>query len=157
MEEIRQYLLRLIAAALICAAVQGFPQEAAAKAMTRLVCGVVMTLLVLSPLGELRLPTVFSGASGLSRQASEAALAGEQMSRFALGGIIKEEAQAYILDEAEAMGIQLEVDITVSRDELPIPESAVIRGSVPSHLQKALETLLHTKLGIPKENVTWIS
>lgn len=157
MEEIRQYLLRIIAAALICGIVQSLPQESAAAALTRLVCGVIMTVVVLSPLRELRIPELSASVSGISQQAEEAAQKGERISADALAQRIQQEARTYILNEAEQLGLQIDAQIILSNEDIPIPEAAVIQGDIPARLQGALEEILDTKLGIAKENVTWIS
>lgn len=157
MNALREYLIRLLAAALICGIVQGFPRDRTAKALTRLVSGVILTLLVLSPLRDLRLPAELPGSDALAQQASEAASEGLQMNTDALGQRIKEEVRSYILDEAGQLGLTVDADIEVSRETLPLPVSAVIRGTVPDSLRPSLEELLQKKLGIPKENITWIS
>ena len=157
MEEIRQYLLRIIAAALICGIVQSLPQESAAAALTRLVCGVIMTVVVVSPLRELRIPELSASVSGISQQAEEAAQKGERISADALAQRIQQEARTYILNEAEQLGLQIDAQIILSNEDIPVPEAAVIQGDIPARLQGALEEILDTKLGIAKENVTWIS
>lgn len=157
MEEIRHYLLRIIAAALICGIVQSLPQESAAAALTRLVCGVIMTVVVVSPLRELRIPELSASVSGISQQAAESAQKGERISADALAQRIQQEARSYILNEAEQLRLQIDAQIILSNEDIPVPEAAVIQGDIPARLQGALEEILDTKLGIAKENVTWIS
>lgn len=156
MEELRQYLLRVITAALICAVVQTFQHGAASKGLTKLVCGLIMAMTVIAPFQDLSLSGLPEPILPISNMATASAEAGEQMSRSALTDIIKSETEAYILDKANEMGIRIDVDVTVSNETIPVPESAIIRGNIPEQDRNSLREILSSHLGIAKENLTWI-
>lgn len=156
MEELKQYLLRVITAALICAVVQTFQQQGTAKTVTNLVCGLIMTLTVIAPFRKFEFPISFDPVLSISSEASVSAAAGEEMSRAALSDIIKAETEAYIQDKAAELGAQIDADVVVSNDEFPVPVSAVIRGTVTDQLRNGIQEILSTNVGIAKENITWI-
>ncbi len=68
---------------------------------------------------------------------------------------IKEQVEAYILDEAEALDCALTVNVTLSNDELPIPEKATIAGNVSPYAKKVLSSIMAEQLGIEQEAQIW--
>lgn len=155
MEELKQYLLSVITLALICAVVQTF-QQGPSKTLAQLVCGLILTVTVVKPFLHFDFSEAFDAVLSLPGDAQENAAEGEKMSREALADIIKEETEAYILDKAKELGAEISADIIVSDDDIPVPTAAVIRGTLTAHTRDFLEEVLCTKLGIAKENLTWI-
>lgn len=66
--------------------------------------------------------------------------------------IIEEETQAYILDKAEALGVQCQVEVVVKwEDDLPRPWSVKLEGSWSQAQREKLSNMLQEELGIPKD------
>ena len=156
MEELKQCLLRIITAALICAVIQTFQQQRIAKALTNLVCGLILTVTVITPFRKFSIPVSFEPVVSMSTEASVSAVEGEEMSREALSYIIKTETEAYIQDKATELGAQIDVAVTLSSEEIPVPVSAVIRGTFTDQIRENVQEILFTDIGIAKENITWI-
>lgn len=154
MDGLRQYVLSVVATALICGVVPGLLHSGSARELVKLVCGLLLTITVIAPLrgydiAELDLGDVFSELG------STAVNTGTEMSRSAMADIIKAEAEAYVLDKAAEMDLDVSVEIRLSGGDTPIPEVAVIRGAASPYARERLQDILQTQLGIAKENQQW--
>ena len=156
MDGLVQYLYSILVAALVCSVVQLFPLSGTAKELTKLLCGLVMTVSVLSPLRKydsVNLPnTIFD----ISSDAQFIATEGEWSARNAMAAIIKEACDAYIQNKAAELDTAVTCCVQITDDLLPTPVSATITGTVSSQIRTQLEAILTTDLGIAKENITWI-
>ena len=153
MAPFRQYVLSLTAAALLGGVLLACVPEGSGRKILRLVCGILLTVTALKPLGQLRLPDL-DALSGEYRQQAEAAVAmGQEMARLEAQEGICKALEAYILDKAEVMGVSLEVNIALNENGLPI--SVRLSGAVPPGAKKRLQSIIETDLGIPKEAQTW--
>ena len=60
------------------------------------------------------------------------------------------------MDKARLLGCSLEVTVSVSEAEVPVPESVQITGNISASARRELEIVLSQELGISKENQQWI-
>lgn len=147
----REYLLGVICAAFLCSIVNAIGGEG--RGTRKLVSGVFLALALLHPLGTLDLPDF--PLDPILRKAEEATLTGEAQANAARNEIITEAVEAYILTEAEALGLTLEVHVALSPDGTPVcvtlsgPASPSERETLSSHLTKTL--------GLRKEDLYWTS
>ena len=72
-----------------------------------------------------------------------------------LAQFIKERTQSYILDKAQSLNAVLDVEVTLSDDEIPVPVKVCITGKVSPYARGRLENLIIEDLGIEKENQIW--
>ena len=70
--------------------------------------------------------------------------------------IITDETRAYIMDKARSYGAEIQVEITLSRANPPVPEGCTIWGQISPYVKQQLKKILITDLGIPEENHLWI-
>lgn len=153
MEELRQYILGVTAAAMLCGAALSLSPEGTSRELLRLLGGIVLTVCLLRPLAgggfslELPEPDPWQG--------EQIAAEGEKEAREALNRIIKSETEAYILDKAAALEASVEVEITLDQGDPPLPRDAVIRGRVSPYARGRLESILSSELGITKEHQQW--
>ena len=156
MEWPEQYLYSVLVAALICTVVQLFPITGTAKEITKLICGLSMTVAVLSPLQNQDFSGFANNIFDISSNANSLTEEGEYASRIAMTTIIKEESEAYVHNKAAELGISVSCCIQVSEDALPVPVSVTVAGQITKQIRTQLEAILITDLGIAKENITWI-
>ncbi len=155
MEGLRQYILSVTAASLICGVASGLVRGAGAKELIRLLCGLILALAAVRPLTKVELSQIPNSFSAYREEGAAAADAGEKDSREALAALIKAETEAYILDKAAALNAAITVEVTLTDGELPLPAAAVLEGSVTAYARQQLETILQEDLGIPKERQQW--
>lgn len=153
MDGLRQYVISIVVAALISSILSGIIKNGTAKGLIRLLCGLFLTFTVIRPLGQLDLRWLTVDSISLNREAEAVASMGENMARETMTEIIKEESEAYILDKAAAMNVELTIDITVSEEQIPV--SAVLGGEISPYARERMEAILESDLGITKENQLW--
>ncbi len=156
MEALREYLLSVTAAAIICAVLgRLLPQKGTASAMGKLLMGAFLAFTVLSPWTKIRIDQLTDFTLDLGAQASQAVAQGQLQTNSALQDIIKKETQAYILDKAEALGLTLSVQVQLSQDPVPKPIAVCLEGPVSPYAKSRLQTIISQDLGIPKEQQIW--
>ena len=148
------YILSILICSLSCGIVSAILSDTKRKNLMHLICGVVMTISVISPLTRVK-PEYLLDMSAYNHNAGEfyitegknTAIA-EQKSRIIAC------CESYILDKAKALSSEIEV--TIHLDEMLVPAFAEIRCQKNEKLQHQLQEILEKDLGIPKENQTWI-
>lgn len=123
--------------------------------LIRMVCGLFLAVVTIRPVANLNYGWLEGFADGFDEMANHATAAGISMADDARREIITEETEAYILDIASSYGLQLQVRITLSEGDLPVPEAVCISG-IASPTQKAqLQNAIANDLNIPKERQLW--
>lgn len=157
MEGIREYLISVTAAALLCGILRSLTGEKGSTAgLMRLLCGIFLALTVIRPVKELTLKNFSLLPANLINDAQDVSNEGVDYARQAKARLIKERCEAYILDKARELGAEIRVDIAVSRDNDPVPVSCVITGDLSPYARNQLRTALEKDLGIPEEDQQWI-
>ena len=153
MEPFREYLLSLIAAAIVCCIVKVIPLGKSSASLIRILCGIFIACGLIHPVLSLRLTDFSAGLDAYSAEAKAAAAIGEEAASQNMMQVIKANTEAYILDKATAMEVELNVEIIL--DGL-IPDKAVLRGAVSPYARSTLSQWITHQLGIPGESQTWI-
>lgn len=155
MDGIRQYIVSAAAAGIFCAIVKTLlPGRGMAARLLRLVCGIFLTSVLLSPKKKWDFSSFSNVLSDFAREGELAVQSGEILAQEARADIIKEESQAYILDKARQLGGTLEVEIFL--DENSVPVEAVLTGTISPYGKSVLAVCMEEELGITRENQTWI-
>ena len=147
------YILTVTAAAMLAAIVKNLAGKGTMGALVRLLAGIFMALVILSPVMELELPEMENWLKDFRMDGQNAAAEGQSMAGEASREIIKARTEAYILDKAAACGAVLEAD--VSLDDSGLPCKVVLRGSVAPAVKARLTRWIRTDLGIEEEVQHW--
>lgn len=154
---VRAYLLSIAAAALLLALVQALLPQGAVKRTATMAGSLLVILAVLSPLARLDYDSLARSISKLQVETESLRTGIEVGNRELMAGIIKQRCETYILDKAEQMGVELQVEITVSEGAgYPYPTAAVLRGAVTEGQRQTLTDYIAENLGIPAEQQEWI-
>lgn len=153
----RQYLLSVVAAAIICGiVVKLMGTKGTQGAVGKLIAGLFLAFTVIAPLRDVRIGSLSSFADPYSAAAQAAAAEGEEQTFQALRESIKQGCEAYILDKARQLDVDLEVEVNVSEEEVPVPTSVRLKGDVSPNSKSKLTAIIAEDLDIPKEEQTWI-
>ena len=155
MQSIKEYLLGVIGAAILCCIVTQFAgKEGILRITLKLLTGVFMLIVLVAPVTDIRIRpmNIFSDITADADQITSTAA---NSSRESVAGIIKEQTQAYILDKANTCGVTLSVEVTVSEGEIPEPVSVTLSGKVSPYNKKILTQTIENDLGIPSEAQIW--
>lgn len=156
MEGMREYLLSVTAAAMLCSVVTALMGEKGSLAgLVKLICGLFLCFTVIAPIAEIRIADFTDLASDLLTEGEQAAQDGEDYSQQALRQIISDETRAYIMDKARTYGAEIQVEVELTDADPPTPESCIISGHISPYVRQQLKKMLETDLGIPEENQTW--
>ena len=156
-ELLTSWVRTLTAAGLFTGAVQTLAPGGRPGKVLRLVCALLLLAALLSPLGKLDYAAY---AEELTRQrllGRELSTRGETEAAELLGNIIREETEAYILDQAAELELPvLGARVTLAEGEdVPLPWQAELwlEGPIPD--TAALAEVLEGELGIPRSRQVW--
>ena len=155
MQEIRKYILSLVAAALICSIVKILIDNNSTHGkVIFLICGIFLTITVIAPLVDIQIPNLELFTNSFMEEAENAAAYGKGLANNEYRSIIKSTAESYILEKASSMNATIEVDITL--DEIDaIPKYVSISGDVSPYVKQNLSNYLKDTLDIPEEHQKW--
>lgn len=153
MEQIRQYILAVTAAAILCGMVTSLMGEKGTPAaLAKLIAGIFMAMVVVSPLTNVEFDDWTAWTSQISFDAEAAAAEGEAAAAEMYSSFIKEQTETYILDKAETLGVSVTVEVTV---EDGLPAAVRLSGDASPYAKAKLMSYISEELDISKENQQW--
>lgn len=156
MESVSNYLLTVIAGSVICTLIICIiGKKNHYYGIIKLLLGLFLAITVISPWTNLNFNNISYHFSQFHADGSSAVGNGTTMANNAMGELIKQNAEAYILDKANSMGANVDVEITVSDGSPPVPIGVVIRGVVAPYIKGRLQQMLEKDFEITKENQLW--
>ena len=152
----RSYLLSLICAGVICCTASYlFREKSGVGKLVKMLCGLFMTIALLSPLKQIDIRSVDLLQMLQSSESQSIIAQGQQQADDALQEVIIEYCSTYIVEKAKGMGVDIDVQFQLNNADPPIPTAAVITGSVSPYTKAKLITILEQELGIPEDQQTW--
>ena len=156
MEAIKEYLLTVICCALICTVILALTEEKKAQAFViRLLAGVFMLIILIRPIKEIEFSSLSSWELPAFADAKEAIALGQELTDTTLRSGIKQNLEAYILEEASRYDAEICVEINLTDSDPPAPASVTISGAVSPYCKNRLSAYLENTLGIAKEDQYW--
>ena len=154
MDGLREYVIRVVAAALISGVVIRLTEGIGSGEIIRMLCGLFMTLILLQPIiGRRELQWEFM-LPQIRRQAEENVLEGVAAAEKIRQEVIMRQAETYISNRAAEMDTEIQAEIMLGEDNLP--ESVVLTGAVSPLNKSRLTQIIASELGIPRERQEWI-
>ena len=152
------YISSIVIAAIFSAVVQILlPPKSANGRITGLLCGIVLAVTVISPLTRLTFNNISNFMEGLNESADRYIEDGQTAAQTEFETIIIQETQAYILDKANQLGLQIAVEVALDENNHSIPSSVTVIGSLSPYTKEVLSGYIANTLGIAKEKQIWIS
>lgn len=157
MTSLKEYLLSVIVVSVFCALINSLIKEkGAASHLLKLMSGILIMIVVLKPLISFKMNDIHSYIESFSVDASFHVQQGEKTSQESYAAIIKEQTQAYILDKATSLDVDIAVDVILDTNAPYTPVTVYLRGSVSPYAKKQLSDYIAEKLAIGKEAQIWI-
>lgn len=153
MDGVKQYIISVTAAAILCSIVTAICSEKRIAPLLKLITGIFLTFVAIQPLADIELTALPTFAETFAEEAEGAAEVGKDMANENIHAIIKSRVEAYILDKAAALGVDIAVDVTINEEGIPV--KAKLNGSVSPSAKSRLQSILEKDLGIPKEDQQW--
>ena len=149
------YVLSIISASFIAAVLASFfDGKGGINGIIKLVSGLFLTFVIISPMTKLDFSRVNDYLEKFTLEGVEAAAAGENMAQEARGDIIMSNVQSYIMDKAGSLGAQLDVEVVLDQDNIPV--SVKLEGNISPYAKAKISGIITEDLGIPKEQQLWI-
>lgn len=154
---VRQYILSVVAAAIICAIVKALMEDKSTPSVVvKMLAGVLMAMTVVAPFVKMDIGDITDYINSFHTNADVAVQTGIAYSAEEMGVIIKDKTQAYILDKAQTLGAEVEAEVLLSDETPPIPCAVTVKGHVSPYVKQRLSQYIIDELGIAEENQTWI-
>jgi len=156
MNTLQRCVLAILSAAFIRSILLQILQDLNLKEWIRLLCGIYITVVIVGGLRQLDYQELMERLDAAYAGASECSDEGKNQARSATAQIIKQKCEAYILDIAGQMNAAVSVDISLSEEEIPVPEKIIVYGSVSPYTKTKLCAVLTEDLGIDRRHQIWI-
>lgn len=156
MEGIKAYLISVTAASLIHGIINTLVgKKGTTSTVIKLLAGLFLALTVIRPVVHLSIPELSGYIGSINTDAQLAVSQGEIMASEELAVIIKAQVEAYILDKAASLGVDMEVEVILSDGMPPLPAGVVLKGAVSPYAKSQLSRFIEEELGIPKGAQQW--
>ena len=156
MVHMRQYLLTVIAAAVICTIVRALTHnKGASAAIVNLITAVFLLITVISPWKNWSFSAITEHIKDYSDSAETIVNNGVAAAQTETAAIIKRQTEAYIVDKARSLGVYLQADVTISDTSMAQPEAVTITANTSPYLKQKISSYISTDLGIPEANQLW--
>lgn len=151
----RNYILSIVATAIFCTITNKLFEEKTAIGKTvRLLGGILLSVAIIAPVTKISFENIGNYFNDISLTAEYYAAQGEDSAKESMLRIIKDNSEAYILDKANGLGLEIAVEVEVGADDM-IPNRVTISGTVSPYAKEVMGTYMEDTLGIPKENQQW--
>lgn len=156
MEWIKEYLLSITAAGILCAIVKQLIGEKTANGkIIRMVAGIFLTITMISPLINVRFRDVSFYYQDFLDTAESLTEEGKENANKEMGDIISEQTVAYILNEAAILGLDIQANVVLSDNTPPEPVQIGLTGDASPYKKDRLIRSVSENLNISREHIIW--
>ena len=151
MELLRQWMLGVVACAILVSVAQQLCPDGAMRNAVRFTGGLLLLLAMLRPAAGLEPAAAGWDADGYREAVARLNRELTEQRENAMERGIAEEWKAYIEDKAESLGAEISAEVEMGA-RTDVPERVTLRGAY----DETLSDFLTAGLGIAKEDLTWI-
>jgi stage III sporulation protein AF len=151
-----QWVLALVAVALVVALLDALTPEGSARRVMRLAGGLLLLVIMLRPLNTLVGMDFSALVEEFAQQDSEQETDLEDTNRELLESLTVQSTQAYIQRQGELLGVECRATVTCQwQEDLPIPWEVELMGHWTEESQTALSARIAEDLGIGLEHQSY--
>ena len=155
MEAIRSYLTAVVAVSMIAVLASALSHGSRMERVVRFAAGLLALLVCVTPLLRLDARTLTDVLEQAERALDYDASGTDRTRQDMLRDLVRENTERTIEKQAEALGMLVRADVTLTEEEYPQPWSATLTGTLDPEQVRALSEFLSQSLGIPTERQTW--
>ena len=151
----RQWMMGIFAAALLTAVAMVITPKN--KKIVALAGGLIMILAAVKPLGELTYQDISAQIAKYQIKADELRSGINVGNAEIMALIIQEQAEAYILDKAAELGLEIEVEVTTQQasDGWPYPTDVKVTGQLSESDIQRLGRIISEDLAVAPDRQEW--
>ncbi len=154
MGQLRNYLIAVCSAAMLCAIIKQIAgRNKMCSGTVNLLSALFVTICIISPWKDFSLQDLQMYNPLETQSADVYVETGKQMTQNKIETIIIERTQAYILEKANQLHVQVEVRVELSNDGIPL--RSVITGNLSQSEKDELSAFLLKEIGIKEEMQIW--
>lgn len=151
----KNYVISIIVAGIICAIADLLlDNKTATGKIAKILTGILMCVTVLTPLTNISFKYISNYFDSLSVHADNYVEDGKASAQISINGIIKSQTEAYILDKAESMGLDVAVEVELD-DDNSVPCGVTIAGEASPYAKGLMASYIEETIGITRENQRW--
>lgn len=151
-EAVRSWIISLVMVTMLLSVVQSMIPEGRIKKTASFVGGLILMVVLLQPVLKVEGKHLTDQPEAYRRQIERYGEKLEQEACLEWESIISRETAAYISDKANALGLDISVEVLVDTGSDGIPVLTAELAGEPSEI---LEQYLAEELGIPRERQVW--
>ncbi len=156
MGEIKQYILSVTVAAVVCALVMSIcGTKKTENAILRVISGLFLAATVISPWTRVQLDNLHTYFESVGTDASAVAFSGAQLAEDEQKAIIKEQSQAYILDKAKSLGLNVSVEVILQEEAPYVPCAVTICGESAPYARTVLRRYIADAFDVSEDCQKW--
>lgn len=153
----KEYILGIVVAGIVCSVSRSLvSNKTATGQILRLLTGILMVITILSPVVNISFTHITDYLDGLAAQGDFYASSGKTMADESMSVFIKEQVEAYILDKADRMNLDIAVEVALDDSNNSVPCGITITGNLSPYAKGVMSSYIEEELGIAKENQRWI-
>lgn len=151
----RNYILSIIATAIFYAITRSILEEKTTIGqIVRLLGSMLLSVAIIAPIKNISFQDITTYFDDISVAADSYIEHGTISAQESKRDIIKAQSEAYILDKAIRMGLDISVEVSLNEDNL-VPNSVTITGTASPYAKEVMKTFVEDTLGIAKEDQCW--
>ncbi len=156
MSKIGQYLLSVIATTLIVSISNVLiEKKGAVGSALKLVTGLVLATVIVSPWADFHIDDLEHLYFNAESEAAHHIQEGQTAARSEISAYIIEHTQAYILDKASILGLDISAVVILTNNSRQSIDSIKITGTASPYARTRLTQLICEDLGITEERLIW--
>lgn len=156
MTVIKNYLLHVCAASLLLSLIKTILPEGRVRFVAVFCGALLIVLIVISPLTQVRTVDMAEAIARFQMDTKQIQSGIEVKNREILEQIISQQCQAYILDEAEQLGVEIAIQVEMNQSgQYPYPVSIEVSGTISEEKREYLSGMIERDLGIPADKQKW--
>lgn len=146
--------MAVFSAAILCAILKQIAgKNKMSGGVVHLLSGLFVSICIISPWKNFALEDLQMYNPILIQDGQDYVESGQQMTQKQIDAIITEKTEAYILEKANLLGVQVEVRVELSKDSIPF--KSIITGKLSQDEKKVLSAFLQKEIGIQEEMQIW--
>lgn len=150
----------LCALSILFGVIMGIIPEGGVKRITGILCSAILIIVVLTPIKSIDIDSYALLLTQYREQEAQLTARADEINSRLNRAVIVEEYEAYIMDKAEELGIDVKearVEVQWSTEAVWVPYSVSVTANADISLRRVFEDKLMAELGIPQERVKWQS
>ena len=152
MIELKSYLIRIVATAILCGIIKSLCETSKLSAMVRMSLSIVMAIAVLRPILNIDINDFSLEVQGIAGDAEAIISEGTETAQDALADLVSQQTANFLKSKALQLGADVEVQVHV-RDGVPV--GATMTGDILPYIKSQLSAWMAAEIGIEREAQNW--